>query len=246
MMTILNSRFRRLQGFIFCVAITLLLTAGCKRQTESPSSNGAITNGPARIELMPMTNMVLIKAGTFMRIKFPVTITHDYWIGKYEVTQGEYAGLMGDNPSHFKEGGTNCPVEKVSHMQAMSYCAALTRRERALGRLPEHLEYRLPTEAEWEYACRAGSTNQFSFGDKERAEEFAWTAENSEGKTHPVGQKLPNAWGLHDMHGNVWEWCLDWFAPYPARPEIDPVGPAEGKFKVFHGGGWNQEIEFAR
>jgi formylglycine-generating enzyme required for sulfatase activity len=190
--------------------------------------------------------MVPIKAGTFMRVKFPVTLTRDYWIGKYEVTQNEFLAELGTNPSHF-QGDSNRPVEKVSFFQASNYCAAVTQRERAAGRLPPGMEYRLPTEAEWEFACRSGGTNQFSFGDDPgQAEEYAWTAENSEAGTQVVGLKKPNAWGLHDMHGNVWEWCLDWFEPYPPGPVTDPIGPVTSKFKVFKGGGWNQDAEYGR
>jgi formylglycine-generating enzyme required for sulfatase activity len=192
--------------------------------------------------------MVAIKAGTFLRIKFPVTITRDFWLGKYEVVQSEFLAVMGRNPSHFT-GDSNRPVEKVTFFDAAAYCSALTQRERGAGRLPEGYEYRLPTEAEWEYACRAGTTNLFSFGDTTNATvaaEFAWTEENSEAATHPVGLKRPNAWGLHDMHGNVWEWCLDWYEPYPAGPVTDPTGPPTSKFKVFKGGGWDKELAFAR
>jgi len=190
--------------------------------------------------------MVLIKAGTFMRIKYPVTITRDFWIGKYEVTQGEFTAVAGRNPSHFV-GDSNRPVEKVTFFDATAYCAAVTQRERNAGHLPAGYEYRLPSEAEWEYACRAGTTNQFSFGDDSTmADQFAWTAENSEATTHPVGLKRPNPWGLYDMHGNVWEWCLDWFAVYPAAPLTDPTGPSSSKFKLFKGGGWNQSVDYAR
>lgn len=189
--------------------------------------------------------MVRIGAGSFVRIRQPVTLTRDFWLGKYEVTQAEYAALMGTNCSHF-QGDSNRPVEKLSQIEAAAYCAALTARERAAGRLPPEFEYRLPSEAEWEYACRAGSTNRFGFGEDARAADaYAWTSENSEATTHPVGLKSANAWGLHDMHGNVWEWCIDWFAPYPEKAATNPVGPANGKFKVFRGGGWNQEVQFA-
>jgi formylglycine-generating enzyme required for sulfatase activity len=190
--------------------------------------------------------MVLIKAGTFMRIKYPVTLTRDYWLDKFEVTQAEYLALIGKNPSHFN-GDSNGPVEKVSWYEAMAYCQELTNRERKAGNLPPGFQYRLPSEAEWEYACAAGGTNLFSFGDTtNQAEQFAWTMENSDATTHPVGQKRPNQWGLYDMHGNVWEWCNDWFAPYPATALTNPSGPGSSKFKVFRGGGWNQAIEFAR
>jgi len=229
------------------LAAVLLCQPGCKdRNSVPPDSATGVAPTPPRAELIPLTNMVLIKAGSFIRIRQPVSISHDFWLGKYEVTQAEYAALMGKNPSHFK-GDSNRPVEKLSCFDAQAYCAALSARERGAGRLPPGYEYRLPSEGEREYACRAGTTNRFSFGDDpQAADAFAWTSENSEATTHPVGLKRPNPWGLHDMHGNVWEWCLDWFGPYPEEPAIDPVGPTNGKFKVFRGGGWNQEIEFAR
>jgi len=226
------------------LALSSLL--GCKR-ASSELPDGQSASSPATpASLVPLTNMVLIKAGTFMRIKFPVTITRDFWIGKYEVTQCVFTAVLVRNPSHFT-GDSNRPVEKVTFLDANSYCSALTQRERKSGRLPAGYEYRLPSEAEWEYACRAGSTNLFSFGDDASiADQFAWTAANSEATTHPVGLKRPNSWGIYDMHGNVWEWCSDWFEPYPAAPLTDPVGPASSKYKLFKGGGWNQEVQFAR
>jgi len=230
-----------------CFMLIALFQSGCDNRSSVASSKPVESSpGLVRSELVPLTNMVLIKAGTFMRIKYPVTITRDFWIGKYEVTQGEFSAVLGRNPSHFP-GEPNRPVEKVTFLDASAYCAAITQRERKAERLPPGYEYRLPSEAEWEYACRAGTTNLFSFGDDPgMADQFAWTAENSEATTHPVGLKRPNPWGLYDMHGNVWEWCLDWFAPYPAAPLTNPAGPANSKFKVFRGGGWNQDIEYAR
>ena len=190
--------------------------------------------------------MVLIKAGSFLRLKYPVTLTRDFWLGKYEVTQGEYEAVTGKNPSHFK-GDTNRPVEKVSYVDALTYCSTVTKRERDARRLPLDYAYRLPTEAEWEYACRAGTTNLYSFGDSvTNADQYAWTLENSDSITHPVGQKHANPWGLYDIHGNVWEWCSDWFGEYPATEISDPLGPKQGKFKVFRGGSWNHAIELAR
>ena len=222
----------------------LLLVLGGMGCDQSDRANIGPEAEPTR--LVPLTNMVPIQAGSFLRMKQRVTLTHDYWLGKFEVTQGEYEALTGTNPSHFV-GDPARPVEKISHAAAVAYCELLTQRERASGRLPIGFEYRLPFEAEWEYACRAGSTNLFNFGDDVAvAEQYAWTEENSDGSTHPVGQKAPNALGLHDMHGNVWEWCLDWFAEYPAGEAIDPVGPPAGEYKVFRGGGWNHEAKFAR
>lgn len=229
------------------LATALMSLSGCnQRDPAQPAKSSSTSPAAPRVELVPLTNMVLIKAGSFVRIRQPVTLTHDYWLGKYEVTQAEYATLMGKNPSHF-QGDSNRPVEKLTWFDAEAYCAAVSARERQDGRLPAGYEYRLPTEAEWEYACRAGTTNLFGFGDDaQAADAFAWTLENSESTTHPIGLKRPNPWGLCDMHGNVWEWCRDWFAPYSTNPVVDPVGPAAGKFKVFRGGGWNQEIQYAR
>ena len=235
---------------VFCsyaalLSAILVMLAGCSRQPASSESANE-TAGASDSRFEPLTNMVLIKAGNIVRGKHSITLTRDFWIGKYEVTQAEFSTLLGRNPSFFTNHPA-FPVEKVTHEQASAYCRALTARERAAGRLPATYEYRLPSEAEWEYACRAGSTNHFSFGDSEAdAHDFAWTAENAEGTPHPVGLKRPNQWGLHDMHGTVWEWCQDWFVEYPATPLQDPLGPPGGKYKVFRGGGWNQDVKFAR
>jgi eukaryotic-like serine/threonine-protein kinase len=223
---------------------TLILAAvvfsGCDRKAVQDRSVPRVAR---HITVAPITNMVLVKAGTFLRQGRPTTIAQDFWIGKFEVTQSEYAAVTGRNPSHFKDR-PNCPVEKVSFNDARDFCASLTERERAAGRLPNDYNYRLPSEAEWEYACLAGSTNKFSFGQTpEEAHGYAWTAENSDATTHPVGQKRPNAWGLHDMHGNVWEWSLDSFKPEPGKPA--PPQATKGELKIFKGGGWNQDAEFA-
>ncbi len=248
----LRTYCRVLAGYYFTifvvVAIGLTLPA-CDSRSALPATvatPATKTVAPAEPPLIPLTNMVAIKAGTYQRIKFPVTITRPFWLGKYEVTQGEFTAVSGRNPSRF-QGDSNRPVEKITFLQASNYCATVTQRERAAGRLPINYEYRLPTEAEWEYAGHAGVTNQFSFGEDTRlGDQFGWTAENSEATTHPVGLKRPNAWGLYDMHGNVGEWCSDWFEPYPAAPVSDPVGPGASKFKVFKGGGWDKDLQFAR
>jgi formylglycine-generating enzyme required for sulfatase activity len=234
--------------------LTCLLGCGCGPSTPTdPVAIPAPPAGPSpaaasvtQVQPVPVTNMVLIKAGSFLRLGHTVTLSRDFWLGKYEVTQADYGSLMGRNPSHFKER-PNAPVEKVSYLDAVAYCDALTLRERQAGHLPTGWRYQLPSEAQWEYACRAGTTNLYSFGDSvTNAADYAWTWENSEGAPHSVGEKHPNAWGLHDMHGNVWEWCLDWFGAYPAMNTIDPAGALQGKGRVFRGGGWNNEIQFAR
>jgi len=190
--------------------------------------------------------MILIKAGSFVRQKQLITLTRDFWLAAHEVTQGEYQTVMGKNPSKFQDNPSH-PVERVGFYQAQDYCAAITRRETQAGRLSSGYVYRLPTEAEWEYACRAGTTNLFSFGDDASiADQYAWTLENSEAQTHPVGLKRPNPWGLYDIHGNVWEWTLDWFDHYPEKALTDPVGPTGGTLKVFRGGSWNHTVELAR
>jgi formylglycine-generating enzyme required for sulfatase activity len=179
-----------------------------------------------------------------------VTLTQDYYLGAFEVTQAQYAKVMGNNPSYFqgdKVGNvvsSNRPVEQVSWEDAVEFCRRLSElpEEKAAGRV-----YRLPTEAEWEYACRAGSTTAFSFGDKLHSlDNYAWFSDNSNEQTHPVGQKKPNAWGLYDMHGNVWEWCCDWYGEYPKDAVSDPSGPSEGVRRVNRGGSWNNGAAYCR
>ncbi len=163
---------------------------------------------------------------------------------QYEVTQGEYREIMGANPSSFT-GNNQLPVENVSWTQAVDYCARLTTREQNAGRLPAGYTYRLPTEAEWEYACRAGTTTRFGFGDDAENDlfnllrGFAWFNLNSGGRTHLVGEKAPNRWGLFDMHGNVWEWCGDWYGAYQGASLSDPKGADTGSFRVIRGGSWD-------
>ena len=173
-----------------------------------------------------------------------VTISYPFWMGAKEVTQAEYASLMGTNPSYFG-GNANHPVEQVTWHNARSYCAALTAQQSALGAVPAGYEYRLPTEAEWEYACRAGTTTEFNVGGGLFCNQarfwFSYHSNsgcnNSPYGTGPVGSYAPNAWGLYDMHGNVWEWCLDSVANYPAGAVTDPF-VTSGPDRVLRGGGW--------
>jgi formylglycine-generating enzyme required for sulfatase activity len=221
------------------------------------------------VAMEPPENMVFIPPGTF-RMGSPetevdrwswevpqtaVTISRGFWMGKYEVTQGEYLEVMGNNPSWFNavrlewwdekeiDYGTDLtrPVEQVSWDDAVAYCAALTERERLAGRIAPNSVYRLPTEAEWEYACRGWTSTQFSYGDDPEytnLTNYAWYYHNSDWQTHPVGQKLPNPWGLYDMHGNVWEWCQDWFSEYSGGVAVDPQGPDTGSYRVIRSGYW--------
>ncbi|MHB8520380.1 MAG: formylglycine-generating enzyme family protein [Limisphaerales bacterium] len=214
------------------------------------------------------TNMVFIPPGTF-RMGSPtnevdrnddegpqtaVTISRGFWMGKYLVTQGEYAAVMGSNPSRFNTNNgfsedLSRPVETVTWLDATNYCGVLTQRERAAGRIATNSVYRLPTEAEWEYACRAWTSTRFSYGDDPGYTNFtnyAWYDDNSGGTTHPVGQKLPNPWGLYDMHGDVFEWCQDYYDAYPGGIALDPQGPATGSHRVIRGGSWLHSVWFCR
>ena len=177
-----------------------------------------------------------------------VTLNRGFYMGQYEVTQGQYLDVMGSNPSSFT-GDSNRPVEQVTWHDATNYCGKLTERERLAGRLPAGRAYRLPTEAEWEYAARAGTTNRFSFGNDPgytQLGNYAWYDGNSGNTTHAVGGKLPNRWGLYDMHGNVWEWCWDWYGAYPGGSVTDPKGPATGSNRVVRGGSWGSLAGFCR
>jgi formylglycine-generating enzyme required for sulfatase activity len=206
--------------------------------------------------------LVLIPKGTFMmgspeseegrkenETQHEVTIGKVYYLGVYEVTQAQYEKVMGKNPSYSQGavvGNENAdlPVEMVSWDDAVEFCKKLSELpdEKKAGRV-----YRLPTEAEWEYACRAGSKTAYSFDDEEGLlPEYGWFNRNSSRRTHTVGLLEPNAWGLYDMHGNVWEWCSDRHGEYPKGAVSDPTGPKEGSFRVYRGGGWYFGAAFCR
>jgi formylglycine-generating enzyme required for sulfatase activity len=189
-----------------------------------------------------------------------VRITRPFYMGATEVTQGQYQAATGANPSQLK-GSDDLPVETVSWLDAINYCNALSRKEgltpfyRVQGETVEVpdwnvLGYRLPTEAEWEYACRAGSTTRYSFGDRAASlVAFASYYGDRGGQTHPVGQKRPNALGLYDMHGNVWEWCWDGYEAnyYSKEPtEADPLGPSQAASRVNRGGSWDNAPQGCR
>jgi formylglycine-generating enzyme required for sulfatase activity len=171
-----------------------------------------------------------------------VTLSHGFWMGRFPVTQRDYLAVTGSNPSGFP-GDLDRPVESVSWFAASNYCALLTQQDLAAGRIPPGSHYRLPTEAEWECAARAGSSTRFYYGDDPdltSLSNYAWFGAHNGITTHPVGQKLPNAWGLYDMEGNVWEWCQDWYGPYPGGAVTNPQGPVSNPigFKVIRGGAW--------
>ncbi|MCP5020998.1 MAG: formylglycine-generating enzyme family protein [bacterium] len=214
------------------------------RDTAVTSSNSNFSNGlSVTFGNGPQPSMVSIPAGTFSMgsnaasgapyyggpVTQPVynaTIGQDFWMGEYEVTQVEYSALMGSNPSGYS--GANLPVEKVTWNDAVAYCIALTAQEMALGNMPAGYEYRLPTEAEWEYACRAGTTTEYNVGaELYCADARTYHSMHSGGPygiigTIDVGNYSANAFGLYDMHGNVVEWCLDTYSSYSAGAVTDP------------------------
>ena len=192
--------------------------------------------------------LVLIPAGEFLmgstdsdkdadpgeKPQHRVRITRPFYLGKYLVTQAQWQAVMGGNPSHFK--GPENPVEMVSWNDCQVFLDKLNAKSDGRGG-----KFQLPTEAQWEYACRAGTTTRHYFGDEETGlGEYAWYLANSGGKTHPVGEKKPNAWGLYDMHGNVLDWCGDWYdgGYYASSPTDDPTGPSRGSLRVHRGGSW--------
>lgn len=170
-----------------------------------------------------------------------VTISEPFYLGKFEVTQAQWTALMGNNPSKFE--GSNNPVEHVSWDDIQVFIQRLNQKE-------GHKRYRLPTEAEWEYAARAGTESTYSFGnDIWDLEHYAWYgASYDSGSTHPVGKKLPNPWGFYDVHGNVDEWVQDWYGEdyYSDSPATDPMGPESGLSRMLRGGNWHFFAKFSR
>jgi len=238
-----------------------------ERKTEVvvPQPANAVPNEPKEITNSIKMKLVLIPSGEFLmgsphsdgdagdsaRPQHRVKITRPFYLGATEVTQRQYQAVMGQNPSKFKfKGSDNLPVEQVTWSKAMAFCDKLCELEE--GQLAG-ARYRLPTEAEWEYACRAKSPARYSFGDDPAGlGEYAWFVGNAGLRTHPVGQKRPNAFGLFDMHGNVWEWCFDGRdGPeddfYKRSPVDDPVCPGwRGSLRQFRGGSWRDDPRPAR
>jgi formylglycine-generating enzyme required for sulfatase activity len=243
---------------VVCVAVVAI--CGCDRSQPKPPvatnpTPPVATHNPPPVELPESADSIgmefkLIPAGKLTMgegvLAHEVTLAEPFKLGVHEVTQAQYEQVMGVNPSRSK--GANNPVEMVSWEDAVEFC-------RRLSELPAEKAadnvYRLPTEAEWEYACRAGATTKFSFGDDEsELEQYDWcyenSLENSGSSTNPVGRKRPNAWGLYDMHGNVKEWCQDWYGDYPSGSVTDPSGATSGSDRVLRGGSWCDTAEFCR
>jgi formylglycine-generating enzyme required for sulfatase activity len=201
-----------------------------------------------KLRLIPAGTFTMGDATGFGNEKPPhrkphrVTLTKPFYMGVHEVTNAQWKRVMWSVPSKWKDD--DLPVEQVSLDDAVEFCRKLSAlpEERKAGRV-----YRLPTEAEWEYACRAGTSTKFSFGDDEKLfGDYGWFDGNPVKQTHPVGQKKPNAWGLHDMHGNVLEWCSDWYEIYADGEVTNPEGPSSGSTRVYRGGCWLSSALYCR
>ena len=230
--------------------------AGDEEPSSAPVnlSTSAVEGKPFTIPDLSM-EMLWVKPGTFEmgsplsenyrddgEKPHTVTLTQGFYLGKHEVTQSQWEKVMGSNPSYFK--GADRPVEKMSWPDVTSFCNKLTASERAAGRLPAGMTYQLPTEAQWEHACRAGTKTVYAFGDSLTSGQANIAGGPRE--TTDVGQYAANPWGFHDMHGNVWEWCADWYGAYPTGAARDPVGPAGGSSRVLRGGSWSHAASLAR
>ena len=229
------------------VAAMLFCMAGCSRKEIQKSVTNSI--GMELIEIpagiFTMGSPAGEKGHRNDEAQVRVTLTKPFELGKYEVTQGQWKKVMDTEPwlnqPGVQSGGDN-PATCVSWDDATEFCEKLTDLERKSGKLKADEEYRLPTEAQWEYACRAGTTTAFSFGDDEsKLNKYAWFDGNArdEQYAHKFGLKKPNPWGLHDIHGNVWEWCSDWYGK-ELSGGIDPVGPNGGSDRVLRGGSWGR------
>jgi formylglycine-generating enzyme required for sulfatase activity len=239
---------------VFCAVV------GCDSKKSTASKRRAAGAKELTLDLGNKETMklVLIPAGKFLmgspetekdrhesETQHEVTISKPFYMGQYEVTQAQWEALMGPKPPNF-EGG-NRPVQCVSWQESQEFCKKLSAKAGCT--------VRLPTEAEWEYACRAGTKTQYYFGDDaSQLGQYAWYKDNSGEQTHDVGGKLPNPWGLYDMHGNLCEWCQDWSADYPAGPQTDPKGPSYGierpggggTIRVLRGGSGDEDASRCR
>lgn len=240
----------RLSAFFLSLLACVVACELAVRAADTPATNVSFSLADLKLE------MIWVKPGSFTmgspadepsrnQAEGPqtqVTLTKGFWLGKTEVTQSQFESVTGENPSAFKDVGKDAPVERVSWDDAMTFCKKLNDRERAAGLLPADYEYTLPTEAQWEYAYRAGTTGDYP-GD---IDAMAWHNKNSDEKTHPVAQKKPNPWGFYDMAGNVLEWTFDWYGNYKGGAVTDPTGPWRGYYRTGRGGSWRTEPRVGR
>ena len=227
---------------LYCLIASFFLfpTAGMALEPSVINSLGMeFVLVPAGTFVMGAEKKEAVNVGADEGPTHTVTISKPYYLGKFEVTQEQWEAIMGENPSSHK--GKNLPVDTISWDNIYLFIRKLNQKE---GQ-----KYRLPTEAEWEYAARAGGTGLYSFGDNAKElGQYGWFKDNSGGKPHPVGQRKPNAFGLYDMHGNVWEWVHDWYKDtyYTESPENDPKGPEKGLYRAERGGSWDSSANALR
>ena len=265
-------RLKRTGGIVMTSLLSLLLVTGCSGKGNEPTQGKGRDGTPAKkaesdkpltLDLGDGVTMkfVRIEAGKFTmgspesendrdKDEGPqrqVTMSSPFYMGVTEVTQSQYKAVMGSQPwdgQTYAKAGADNAASYINWDEATAFCAALSKKT---GRT-----VRLPTEAEWEYACRAGTTTAYGFGDDaSNLGDYAWyngnTLDKGEMYAHPVGRKKPNAWGLYDMHGNVWEWCGDWYADSYANADTrDPKGPTKGEARVLRGGSWGHDPQFCR
>lgn len=220
------------------------------RVVLAPTKVAVVDPNPAlgMVEITPTTfTMGQNSISTTTHVEHVVTLPNLFWIGKYEVYQLDFQAVMQSNPSFFTGGFTPWlrPVESVTWDQARAYCQTLTQTERSAGRVPEGYEYRLPTEAEWECCCRAGTTSEWNTGASLTPSQANF-GDPGTGQTEPVNAYVENPWGLHNTHGNVWEWCLDSYANYSSGPVVDPFVSTGSGNRVCRGGSWGSTANNCR
>jgi len=265
----INSTSAALRILILTMVLCTCFSISYGRDSIEPATHGEgdsikkkDLNNPQQTHLIPSINykMIYLTPGTFMmgspssekgrfddEGQHKVTLTKGFFIGVTEVTIEQWKKVMGYNPFQSENPGKNHPVGMVSWDECQAFIMKLNKLEKSR-------RYRLPTEAEWEYACRAGSRSAFSNGDIAQAkcghepslDKIGWYCGNTKEETQPVAKKEPNGWGLYDMHGNAWEWCQDWYATYPTGPGSNPKGPSTGSSRVFRSGGWGLSARSCR
>jgi len=263
------------QVFFLLVFTIGFILSGCKKTKEQAGDPGGETD-PEKIqkdkeeELLPKGKPYTVEAidmkmewippGRFTMGSHPSEVGHHleeetlhmvihsqgFWMGAYEVNQKQFLQLMGENPSTFQD--ENMPAHKVDWHDALEFCEILTDQEKRDKRIPDNWKFNLPTEAQWEYACRADATTAYHFGNSvDDLARFCWFNDNSKGSPKPVGLKRPNDWGLYDIHGNVGEWCYDWYGKrYPPDRSVDPITEKGSEKKVFRGGTYTDIPERCR
>lgn len=229
----LHSRIRTKSITLFTL---ILFTTGCSSTDSATQALDSVTNSIGMEFLVVPPGKFRMGSNSGGKNELPiheVELSAAFGLGVTEVTEQQYTTVMGKSP---KFSNPDNAINSLSWNQATEFCQRLSDLpdEKAAGRV-----YRLPTEAEWEYACRAGTDTAYSFGDDARlVTQHAWYNRNSRQDTHPPSQKIANPWGFSDMHGNAWEWCQNWFYEYPNGTTTDPMGPPKGKTRVLRGGGW--------